>query len=399
MNLTKNFSLLFTSYALLSFGNRIMQFITIFYLWLTLKEPFIVGIVILSETIFSFFSGILLNKLNHKMSNTNILYSALIFKFLTTLFLALLIGNHVLWVFWLIPLSISSLFDNFMNPIVYGKIGEYIEENTLKHNSLLSIIDNISLFVSPVIGSALLLLTNNNIVPLLVFSSFIFIISILPIRGNIDFLNSEPIEVSSSNEKVNFKWLFQRKLIFFIILHFMILNLMLIPLLNMLYPAFITLEHKESSVFLAYYEIMFSIGLFSMSTFSLFIKSSLNYLKTSIFLPFIISACGLMIIFLSPSLIMGGLGSLIIGASLSMLRIGNNAYFQETLSQHIQIDFFAIRAALLTSVSPLSTLLVSLFLNIFNSSTTMFIFSIILFFLSISMYLTLNKLPKDSELA
>lgn len=285
-----------------------------------------------------------------------------------------------------------------MAPIVYGKIGEYIQSNTIKHNSLVSMIDNISLFLSPVIGSFLLLWTNNNIVPLLMYSSIIFIFCILSIKGNVAFLNSESV-VSNNKDKVNFKWLINHKIIFSIIVHFMVLNIMLIPLLNILYPAFITIDHKESSFYLAYFEIMFSIGLFSMSAFSFFIKSSLNYLKTSIYLPFLMAAIGLIIISLTPSLILSGLGSLLIGMSLSMLRIGNNSYFQEILSPNIQIEFFAIRASLLSSVAPLSTVIVSFILNILSSSMTMFIFSLILLILSFSMYLTLTRVSNKNEKA
>lgn len=398
MTVSKGFANLLISYSLLSFINRILQFIIIFYLWLTLKEPFIIGTIILFETIFSFFSGVLLSKISHFISNTKILNLAFTFKFLCTIILAIFIHNGFIWFLWIIPLSISSLFDNFMAPIVYGKIGEYIQSNTIKHNSLVSMIDNISLFLSPVIGSFLLLWTNNNIVPLLMYSSIIFIFCILSIKGNVAFLNSESV-VSNNKDKVNFKWLINHKIIFSIIVHFMVLNIMLIPLLNILYPAFITIDHKESSFYLAYFEIMFSIGLFSMSAFSFFIKSSLNYLKTSIYLPFLMAAIGLIIISLTPSLILSGLGSLLIGMSLSMLRIGNNSYFQEILSPNIQIEFFAIRASLLSSVAPLSTVIVSFILNILSSSMTMFIFSLILLILSFSMYLTLTRVSNKNEKA
>ncbi len=397
MTVSKGFTSLLISYSLLSFINRILQFIIIFYLWLTLKEPFIIGTIILFETIFSFFSGVLLSKISRFISNTKILNLAFTFKFLCTIILAIFIHNDFIWFLWIIPLSISSLFDNFMAPIVYGKIGEYIQSNTIKHNSLVSMIDNISLFVSPVIGSFLLLWTNNNIVPLLMFSSIIFIVCILSIKGNVAFLNSESVVSTKDKDKVNFKWLINHKIIFSIIVHFMVLNIMLIPLLNILYPAFITIDHKESSFYLAYFEIMFSIGLFSMSAFSFFIKSSLNYLKISIYLPFLMAAIGLIIISLTPSLIISGSGSLLIGMSLSMLRIGNNSYFQEILSPNIQIEFFAIRASLLSSVAPLSTVIVSFILNILSSSMTMFIFSLILLILSFSMYLTLTRVSNKNE--
>lgn len=393
LKISKEFTNLLINYALLSFANRIFQFIVLFFLWLSLKQSFIITIIILIETIFTFFSGFLLNKLDEKLKTTTILNITFIFKFITILLLATLIYYDTYWWLWTLPLGISALFDNFMSPIVYGKIGEYIDtKESIKHNSLVSIIDNCALFISPVIGSLLLSFSKNEVELLLTLISLIFLICLYLCKGNIAFLNSDKVDMTNTkSDKINFQWLIKNKLISYILIHFMLLNLMLIPLLNIIFPSYIVVDNNASSSYLAYFEVMFSTGLFLMSALSLTIKSSVSYLKASIILPFVFCALGLIVIAISPNLLIGGLGSLIIGLSLSMLRIGNNSYFQLKLSPDIQRQFFAIRASLLSSVSPISVVLIGGILNILTGTITLLLLSLILIFLSISLYLSLNK--------
>ncbi|MDN6843030.1 MAG: hypothetical protein L0L94_11980, partial [Staphylococcus equorum] len=220
----------------------------------------------------------------------------------------------------------------------------------------------------------------------------IFLICLYLCKGNIAFLNSDKVAmINTKSDQINFQWLIKNKVISYILVHFMLLNLMLIPLLNIIFPSYIVVDNNASSSYLAYFEVMFSIGLFLMSALSLTIKSSVSYLKASIILPFIFCALGLIVIAISPNLLIGGIGSLIIGLSLSMLRIGNNSYFQLKLSPDIQRQFFAIRASLLSSVSPISIVLIGGILNILTGTITLLLLSLILIFLSMSLYLSLNK--------
>ncbi|MES1036484.1 MFS transporter [Bacillus pumilus] len=383
-----NFPSIFSSYFFMTFGHRIGQFGILFFIWLSLKDASIIGIIFLIQAITKASSGFLFNFLSTWFKLSTLFSASFIIRIINYILLIIYFMNPNSWIFLALILAILSLVESFVEPVIYSTISKDVpQEKYSRYNSIVSLIDNISLFISPVIGS-LLVLINNSVVPLL-----LVVICSLLIGYLLIFKKRLIFDSNNSNKSTPFKnrlkILVVNKTILYLLLTFMVFNLFMFPLLNIIFPAFIIKENNLGIGYIAYYEILFSAGLIIASSLQLFLNSNLFRAKLMMVISFILGGVGLIWIGTIPWIIIAGFGSFIIGVCLSLLRVNNTTFMQQYIDKDIQKDFFAIRSSLLLSVAPISSAVVAFSIESSNSKFIMIIGGIVLLLLSISLYIVL----------
>lgn len=377
-------------YFSMSFANRIGEFGVLFFLWFCIDSAKVIGVLILLDSIVSISSGLIYAKISRLMEKSKIVKLSYVMRITTytCFFIFFSSGSSAYWILGLIMI-IHSLSDAFLDPIIYSTVSQIAKkEEYIGVNSIISLIDNISLFISPLLGSLLISINSGG-------NSYLFIVVLLVLCiGLINILkwkNFIPHQYDSLNRNVflkNMIDLFKNKTILFLMGAFLIFNFTMIPLLNILYPAIIVHEKNLSATTLAFYEVTFSLGLIILSVSQIFAKTGVNKSKFFIVFSFLLCSIGMLLIGLSPDLIIGAIGSLVIGCSLSLLRIHNNSFFQSTIPIEKQSDFFAIRGVILNSVSPFSIAGISMAIAILGPQFVIVIISIILFILGLLLFIS-----------
>lgn len=393
-----NFMSIFISYFFMTFGNRIGQFGILFFIWFSLKDAAIIGMMFLIQTTAKASSGFIFNILSRWFKTSTLFSASFIIRMINYFLFILYFSFLNNWFILTLLLVVHSLVESFVEPVIYSTISNKIpEENYNKYNSLVSLIDNISLFVSPVIGSLLITICNNKIHPLLLVVSLLFFLGYIFIFNKRLFFEHNE-KISKIPFSKGLKLIIFDKTIVYLLITFMIFNLFMFPLLSIIFPSYIILENNLGAGYVAYFEILFSSGLIITSALQVFSSSSPFKAKVMIIVSFILGGIGLLWLSIIPWVILSGIGSFIIGVCLSMLRINNTTFMQHYIDKKIQKDFFAIRSSILLSVAPISSAIVSITIEYFGSKIIMLIGGMVLLLLAISLYpvLFLNLTKKRS---
>ena len=158
LSYTVNLKKLLTVYSLMSFANRVGEFGVLYFLWFSIESPKIIGILLLLDTLVSIYSGFIYGKLSRLITKTAIVKITYIMRIITyMLFLLFFFSSSSNY--WILGgiIVIHSLSDAFLSPILYSSITQFSKkENLTGVNSIVSLIDNFSLFLSPAIGAVLI---------------------------------------------------------------------------------------------------------------------------------------------------------------------------------------------------------------------------------------------------